>query len=61
MLYPTVSRMAGKPIMTSTVVLDLAGLSLRHLTSTTRHLLGEVARIDQVCVWGGGTRGGREK
>uniref|UniRef100_A0A7S0RLK1 CRAL-TRIO domain-containing protein n=1 Tax=Chlamydomonas leiostraca TaxID=1034604 RepID=A0A7S0RLK1_9CHLO len=47
LLFPACSRLAARPVMACTVVIDLAGLSLKNFTLTTKHLLGEVARIDQ--------------
>mmetsp|Transcript_2354 Transcript_2354/g.3912 ORF Transcript_2354/g.3912 Transcript_2354/m.3912 type:complete len:337 (-) Transcript_2354:688-1698(-) len=46
-LMPAQSSVVGHPIITSTVILDLAGMTLKSFTRTTQKLLTTIAKIDQ--------------
>ncbi|KAJ9515290.1 hypothetical protein QJQ45_006593 [Haematococcus lacustris] len=46
-LLPACSRLVGHPVITATVIIDLAGLSLRNFTLTAQRLLSTIAKIDQ--------------
>ena len=47
-LMPACTRLAGKPIVAATVILDLQGVGLLSFTTATRTLLSALAKIDQV-------------
>ncbi|KAG2423225.1 hypothetical protein HXX76_015482 [Chlamydomonas incerta] len=44
---PACSEAAGRPICTTTVIIDLAGLSLGHFNAATQRLLNTFSKIDQ--------------
>ncbi|KAJ9515178.1 hypothetical protein QJQ45_002307 [Haematococcus lacustris] len=55
-LLPACSRLVGHPVITATIIIDLAGLSLRNFTLTAQvsrgpevegRLLSTIAKIDQ--------------
>ncbi len=45
---PACSTAAGRTICTTTVIIDLAGLSLAHFNTATQKLLNTFSKIDQV-------------
>lgn len=45
---PACSAAAGRTICTTTVIIDLAGLSLAHFNTATQKLLNTFSKIDQV-------------
>jgi hypothetical protein len=47
-LMPACSAAAGRPIATCTVIIDLAGLSMRSFSLAAKRLLGAVTQMDQV-------------
>ncbi|KAG2427707.1 hypothetical protein HYH02_014538 [Chlamydomonas schloesseri] len=44
---PACSQAAGRPICTTTVIIDLAGLGLGHFNAATQRLLNTFSKIDQ--------------
>ena len=52
-LMPACSSLVGKPIIATTVILDLKGLGLTSFTLVTRNLLTALSKIDQVWIYGG--------
>lgn len=47
-VLPACSRLAGRPVITKTVVLDLKGLSIKNFGGAAQRILKAVAHMDQV-------------
>lgn len=47
-LMPACSQLTGKPIITASVILDLAGLGIMSFSLVAQRLLSALAHIDQV-------------
>ncbi|MCO5601271.1 hypothetical protein L7F22_055390 [Adiantum nelumboides] len=45
--FPACSRVAGRPILQSLTILDLKGVTMKHLNKQVRHFIQKITRIDQ--------------
>eukprot|EP00250_Pteridium_aquilinum_P009496 c18704_g1_i1 orf=502-1479(-) len=45
--FPSCSRVAGRPITQSLTILDLKGVTMKHLSKQVRQFIQKIARIDQ--------------
>eukprot|EP00245_Coleochaete_scutata_P009293 TRINITY_DN3016_c0_g2_i1.p1 TRINITY_DN3016_c0_g2~~TRINITY_DN3016_c0_g2_i1.p1 ORF type:complete len:280 (-),score=60.65 TRINITY_DN3016_c0_g2_i1:127-966(-) len=45
--FPACSKKAGKPIATSLAILDLKGVSMKHMTKMVRSFIQRISKVDQ--------------